>query len=245
MSSTTNAESASVPVFEICIAFGILLITAILVQTTGIFRSKTNTPNKNSFIEMAEATISTEENNMEEVTNNTTAEEAVDPATESSKSALQDNIERKGKNAYYYAHGKTANGPKWDGKAEPKLLHRESSSALSSSSQNQSFDYHKSNINSYAFLDEDSKIKIYVNLEGVGSKCSVENGDIDLDHTESTLQLTVKNYDEDKVRYLCFGKLYGKISSAKFRTKEDKIIITMSKLDDDIKEWKSVGASSA
>merc|ERR1712071_307249 len=146
--------------------------------------------------------------------------------------------------------GNTPTGPKWDGKAEPKPLHKQSSSALSSSgggrkALNQAFDYNKSNITSYAFLDDDKKVKIYVNLEGVGSKCSSENGDIVLDHSESTLALTVKNYDSNQVRCLCFGKLYGKISNAKFRTKEDRIIITLIKLEDDTKEWKSVGASSS
>lgn len=37
-------------------------------------------------------------------------------------SALDENIEKKGKNAYYYAHSLKANGPAWDGKEEPRLL---------------------------------------------------------------------------------------------------------------------------
>ena len=238
MVSTTRPESSSsVPEYSVIIAIALVLVTALLLQTTGILRFKSNKNNSN----MTETQDPVEDVNTPTTENanpqNTQEESEVDKA----KSALRDNIERKGKNAYYFAHANTANGPKWDGKAEPKLLHRESSTALSSSSHSQSFDYHKSNINSYAFLDEESKVKIYVNLEGVGSKCSAENGDIFLDHSDSTLQLTVKNYEE-KVRYLCFGKLYGKISSAKFRTKQDKIIITMTKLEEDCKEWKSVGA---
>ena len=30
-------------------------------------------------------------------------------------SALRENIERKGKNSYYYAHSTPINAPKWDG----------------------------------------------------------------------------------------------------------------------------------
>lgn len=37
-------------------------------------------------------------------------------------SALGENLQRKGKNAYYYAHSHGANGPAWDGKEEPRLL---------------------------------------------------------------------------------------------------------------------------
>jgi hypothetical protein len=49
----------------------------------------------------------------------------------------------------------------------------------------------KSNITNYAFLDDETKVKIYVNLPGVGN-CQDEN--IALDHTDSSLCLTVKNY---------------------------------------------------
>ena len=40
----------------------------------------------------------------------------------SDMSALHENLKRKGKNAYYYAHSHGANGPEWDGKEEPRLL---------------------------------------------------------------------------------------------------------------------------
>jgi len=49
----------------------------------------------------------------------------------------------------------------------------------------------KSNITNYAFLDEDSKVKVYVELPGVGN-CREE--DILLDFTDTSLCLTVKNY---------------------------------------------------
>ena len=108
-------------------------------------------------------------------------------------SALRDNIERKGKNAYYFAHAKTANGPKWDGKIEPKLLSTSSSniSSVSSASMSKLSLMAKSNITNYAFLDDGAKVKIYVNLPGVGN-CDDEN--ITIDFTERSLCLTVKDY---------------------------------------------------
>mmetsp|Transcript_3073 Transcript_3073/g.4748 ORF Transcript_3073/g.4748 Transcript_3073/m.4748 type:complete len:208 (-) Transcript_3073:107-730(-) len=111
-------------------------------------------------------------------------------------SALRDNIERKGKNAYYFAHAKTANGPKWDGKIEPKLLSVSSnisnvSSVSSSASMSKLSLMAKSNITNYAFLDDGAKVKIYVNLPGVGN-CDDDN--ITIDFTERSLCLTVKDY---------------------------------------------------
>ena len=64
----------------------------------------------------------------------TTTEHQQAEEEQEERSALRDNIELKGKNAYYFAHAKTANGPKWDGKIEPKLLSTSSSNVSSFSS---------------------------------------------------------------------------------------------------------------
>lgn len=118
----------------------------------------------------------------------------------------------------------------------------------------------KSNITNYAFLNEETKVKVYVNLPGVGN-CQDEN--ITLDFTERSLCLTIKNYvapsakvevvDElvvdtapEKIeeetqgedRCLSVGKLYGEIENATFRKKADKVIVTLKKKE--IKAWKSV-----
>jgi CS domain len=155
-----------------------------------------------------------------------------------SKSALQDNIESKGKNAYYFAHAHKANGPKWDGKVEPKLLSSSSMGSEDEPVKIPAFEYHKSNITSYAFLDEGRKIKVYVTLEGVGEKCKDE--DVSLDFTEQSFCLVVKNYEEQE-RCLSFGKLSGLISDAKFKLKTDKILLVLTKKvvegEDEPKEW--------
>lgn len=124
------------------------------------------------------------------------------------KSALQDNIERKGKNAYYFAHSHKANGPAWDGKVEPKLLARMSVSSITENEtldptiskpaeKKSSFDYSKSNITSYAFLDDGAKVKLYINLENVGEQCT-EN-DVTIEYTDRTLSFTLQNYKNCKL----------------------------------------------
>ena len=148
---------------------------------------------------------------------------------ECSQSALADNIARKGKNAYYFAHAHKANGPQWDGKAEPRLLQKEALQNSFRQSANSSFDYTKSNITTYAFLDEPKKVKLYVELEGVGEKCS--DDDIRLDFTERSLSLVVLNY-KDQPQCLSFAKLAGGISMAVAKKKENRIILVLTKTEE-------------
>ncbi len=183
-------------------------------------------------------------------------------AAAATASALQDNIESKGNNSYYFAHKHKAKGPKWDGKAEPKSLSKADMKALSlddpskllqDSGKVMSFAYHKSNITSYAFLNEEKVVKLYITLEGIGEQCTDE--DIKLDWNESSLSLCVKNYHtptttppeggatpEDKC--LSFGKLTGKITHAKYRLKPDKIILTLKKESPGV-EWHTVNDKGA
>jgi len=145
---------------------------------------------------------------------------------EEHKSALQDNIERRGKNAYYYAHSHKANGPAWDGKAEPKLLSKhevQHGHLLKSSS---TFDYAQSNITTYAFLDDGPKVKLYIDFDGVGEKC--RDTDVSLDYTEKSLCLKIQNYQPTTL-CLCFAKLSGAIVDASFKLKSNRIILTLTK----------------
>ena len=161
-------------------------------------------------------------------------EEEEEEQQSNQKSALRENIDSKGKNAYYYAHGHKATGPKWDGKVEPKLLSRQSSSSgveghgVSSHKTASSFEYYKSNITTYAFLDDETKVKLYIDMKGVGEKCTAE--DIQLDFTETSLSLVVNNYKPEK-QCLSFGKLFADIKNATFLKKKDRIILTLTKAD--------------
>jgi hypothetical protein len=184
--------------------------------------------------------------NDDEASPTTTTTQAPSDSASASASALEDNITTKGKNSYYYAHGHKATGPKWDGKAEPKALSREDLMALSldptnnntSSGKVPSFMYHKSNIKKYAFLDEEKVVKLYITLDGVGEQCT--DSDIQLDWDESSLSLVIKNYKntdevvaaatgEGEDRSLCFGKLTGNITHAKYKLKTDKVVLTLKK----------------
>jgi len=132
------------------------------------------------------------------------------------KSALQDNIESKGKNSYYFAHAHKATGPKWDGKVEPRLLvstnqtnHSTNSSEINDHLEKSinlvdqlhlhqvkrnSFDFRNNTITKYSFLNEGMKIKVYIELIDVGKKCT--NEDISFDWTESSFVLQVKNFNQ-------------------------------------------------
>jgi hypothetical protein len=164
-----------------------------------------------------------------------TSNSASVPAEPNEKSALRENIERKGKNAYYYAHGHKATGPKWDGKAEPKLLSRQSSVEGHRVSKTSSFEYYKSNITTYAFLDDGMKVKLYIDMEGVGAKCADE--DVKLDFTESSLCLAINNY-KPQPQCLSFGKLTADIKNATFLKKKDRIILTLTKAEEG--EWHTI-----
>ena len=179
-----------------------------------------------------------------------------------SASALEDNIATKGNNSYYFAHKHKANGPKWDGKAEPKSLSRDDMKALSLEDPTKllkepgkvaSFAYHKSNITSYAFLNEEKVVKLYITMEGIGEQCTDE--DVTLDWNESSLSLVIKNYRKPTTtpaqdgtppedRSLSFGRLTAKISHAKYRLKPDKIILTLKK-EKPGDEWHTINDKGA
>jgi len=158
----------------------------------------------------------------------------------SSKSALQDNIERKGKNAYYFAHAHKVNGPQWDGKAEPKLMARHTSHEGHRAATNATFDYHKSNITSYAFLDDGTKVKLYLEMEGIGDK--LKDDDVSLEYTETSLCVIVNNY-KPTPQCLSFSKLSGDITNATFRIKKDKLILTLTKKNEG--EWHTINDKGA
>ena len=170
------------------------------------------------------------------------AEEAgEEPSTSAPKSALQDNLERKGKNAYYFAHAHKANGPQWDGKPEPRLLAKQESvvghKVSITSSSSSTFDYSKSNICKYAFLDDGAKVKLYIDLENVGEKCTPD--DVTLDYTDRSLYLEVIHYHPSEPQMLRFARLTADIASASFRIKTNRIIVTLTKVDPTL-EWHTI-----
>jgi len=178
----------------------------------------------------------------------------VESAPSSNNSALRDNIARKGKHAYYFAHAHRANGPEWDGKEEPKLLSKTASmsvkdegESLRASKGHSTFDF-KSNITSYAFSDEGSTVKLYITMEGVGEKCT--DDDISLDFTPTSFCFMVRNYtppgiadDADATppppQCLSFLKLTADISKATYKKKKDRVVVILHKADEE-KEWHTI-----
>jgi hypothetical protein len=77
---------------------------------------------------------------------------------ETKLSALEENVSRKGSNAYYYAHSKKIDGPAWDGREEPRLIAK---AALDFTPK----ELIKS-LDSFSWLDDDKVVKIFVDQEG-------------------------------------------------------------------------------
>jgi hypothetical protein len=77
---------------------------------------------------------------------------------EAAESALRENINRKGSNSYYYAHGATATGPAWDGKEQPRLLATSIQPTTVKKVPTNSFD-------SYSWVDEVKNVKVYIDFE--------------------------------------------------------------------------------
>jgi len=76
-----------------------------------------------------------------------------------SESALHENINRKGSNSYYYAHGNTAKGPAWDGREEPRLLSTSAPPSSVTKAMMASFE-------SFSWLDENKCVKVYIDYDG-------------------------------------------------------------------------------
>jgi hypothetical protein len=85
-----------------------------------------------------------------------------DEETANNLSALGENLQRKGKNAYYYAHSHGANGPAWDGKEEPRLLSVSEAPALPTEQIRKKV---ATPIDSYGWLDNKKTVKILVDFE--------------------------------------------------------------------------------
>ncbi len=158
--------------------------------------------------------------------------------------------------------------PRWDGKIELQLLGTSSSGILSASSSSNAIGnvgagrealMAKSNVTNYAFLNKGARVKVYVELPGVGD---CKDKDVLLDFTKQSLCMMVKNYLAPSTKgggsgklvvdtaapdaeekggkvaqrgedcCLSFGKLYVEIKRATFQKKADRVIITLTKKEE-------------
>ena len=135
---------------------------------------------------------------------------------------------------------------------EPKLLGRVDSTVSSSTSA--AFDIHKSNITSYAFLDDGPKVRLYVDLPGIQNACTTEStsddegiepAKVNLEWTETSMCLLITNYPKtgDSNRCLSFGRLHGAIEKGMVKTKKDRLVVTLVKKGKEVesKEWSGDG----
>lgn len=112
---------------------------------------------------------------------------------------------------------------------EPKLLGRVDSTVSSSAGTSSAFDIHKSNITSYAFLDDGPKVRLYVDLPGIQDACA-GGSSVDLEWTETSMCLLVKNYPKaGEERCLSFGRLHGEIEKGIVKAKKERLVVTLVK----------------
>jgi hypothetical protein len=133
-------------------------------------------------------------------------------------SALRANIKTKGSNAYYYAHGMKIDGPKWDGKEEPRLL--EVVTLPNSAAAQRKIE----TLTDYAWMDGKSEVKIYLDYENAAE---VSDEDISVVTERTSVRFTIRKGDKDLVLFL--DSLQDSIDSARYSKKSSKFIIYLKK----------------
>ena len=135
-------------------------------------------------------------------------------------SALQENIQKKGKNAYYYAHGPKIDGPTWDGNEEPRLLASASPNPSSSSDRTVTF----ASFESFAWVDGTKNVKIYVDFDRADE---LDDADIILINSSNSIEFSVCR--DQKHFKLILDSLSESIVSATVKKKSDKFILSLVK----------------
>ncbi|CAB1102818.1 unnamed protein product [Ectocarpus sp. CCAP 1310/34] len=140
--------------------------------------------------------------------------------TEEQLSALRENLARKGKNSYYYAHDRVMDTPSWDGRSAPRRLATTSATKPAPKKAEK--------VTDYAWANEKAKVKIYVPLEGCAD---IEDDSISLKWEASCLDLEV-TLPSGVARRLHIPSLHDDITGATFRKKKSKMIVTLVKKDE-------------
>jgi hypothetical protein len=146
-----------------------------------------------------------------------------------SLSALRENIERKGANSYYYAHGKKIDGPAWDGKEQPRLL------SVAEGHITPKINYVE--FPSFSWLDETRNVKVFVDFENAN-----EIPDSDVILTVEDCKFEFKVSSNGRTYALIIDPLNGSIASASFRKRADKFTIILKK--DDESSWNQLKRST-
>jgi len=138
-------------------------------------------------------------------------------------SALHDNIRSKGKHSYYYAHGNTRAEELNRGEA-PKLLSRvriESENRNISSSKN-----HIKAVKTYAFIDKQRTIRIYINRSQFQDSGENENLPTSIDWQPKSVSLFIGTSHA-----LTLPNLQHEISGASTQYGNTKLVLILKKAD--------------
>lgn len=141
--------------------------------------------------------------------------------------ALRENIETKGRNSYYYAHGHPADGPAWDGKEAPRLLHVDH---VHTEHRARTHD-----IPAYMWADAGKKVKLYVETDFLGAGVAVAEEDVHLSSTSGSVTVSIAHGEH--VYALLVEKLHKSIAGASFSLKHDKVIVSLVKEGGDDGTW--------
>jgi len=141
-------------------------------------------------------------------------------------SALRENIEKKGKNSYYYAHGPKVDGPKWDGNAAPQKL--ESSTAgeearLAKLAEQKSY----SQVVDYAWGDGKKLVTVYVDFE---KAMDVADEDMSVEAINEIVEFTFTS--EGKHFKLFVDNLNAEVSSASCKKKDGQFKVLLRKAEE-------------
>ena len=153
-----------------------------------------------------------------------------------SQSELKASIKKKGANSYYYAHNydnsdfDNEKAKKFYGDGliyggEPQLIEKRETKEESKKPVNEQV---TKKIAKYSWLDEESKVKIYIDLAQFPTTITKEMIDITFDDYKCSIKIT----DEDgTLHVLTLDKLHEKIipDKSSFRHSEKRISITFKK----------------
>ena len=136
--------------------------------------------------------------------------------------ALRDNINKKGSNAYYYAHSSKINGPEWDGKEEPRLLSTSSTENGNISSRN------CKSIREYSWGDGKKIVTVYVDFE---MATEVGEEKLDVQTTADTVTFSITDFQGNDYK-LYIDKLNAEIDSASIKVKEGQFKVLLKKKEE-------------
>ncbi len=93
-------------------------------------------------------------------------------------------------------------------------------------------------ITQYAWADEDSNVKIYIDLDNVGE---LPKENIVLDFSKTSFSLLIIGYNGGNLK-LAFSKTFDDMEEVYFKLKPSKVILTLKKVSE--KKWPCINAGT-